>query len=253
MCYNINSSQIIAEKWENNLLIYIYDEAGSPIGLMYRNSTYASSVYDSFFFEKNLQGDVIAVYDSTGTKIGSYTYDAWGNFTTNERTFIKMKTITWNLKIDNRRYDVKYVSSQPYASGGLFVNGDKIANPQSKWYSFYKSEYTFSLNGKEITFLSYARDCDLIMDGTFVNHKTDAKTKARVDLFSWIGVLIGLCCLLIIPALNFQPLGFVISILFTAVNLLKAFSPFYNGWKKVLQNVIYTAAAFAAAYLAATL
>ena len=43
-----------------------------------------------------------------------------------------MKTITWNLKIDNRRYDVKYVSSQPYASGGLFVNGDKIANPQSK-------------------------------------------------------------------------------------------------------------------------
>ena len=82
MCYNIDSSQIIAEKWENNLLIYIYDEAGSPIGLMYRNSTYASGVYDSFFFEKNLQGDVIAVYDSTGTKIGSYTYDAWGNFTT---------------------------------------------------------------------------------------------------------------------------------------------------------------------------
>jgi hypothetical protein len=57
----------------------VYDEAGSPIGLKYRNNTYASGVYDSFFFEKNLQGDVIAVYDSTGTKIGSYTYDAWEN------------------------------------------------------------------------------------------------------------------------------------------------------------------------------
>ena len=34
MCYTINSSQIIAEKWENNLLIYIYDEAGSPIDLI---------------------------------------------------------------------------------------------------------------------------------------------------------------------------------------------------------------------------
>ena len=31
-----------------------------------------------FFFEKNLQGDIVAVYNETGTKVISYTYDAWG-------------------------------------------------------------------------------------------------------------------------------------------------------------------------------
>ena len=33
-------------------------------------------------FEKNLQGDIVAVYSENGTKLISYTYDAWGNCTT---------------------------------------------------------------------------------------------------------------------------------------------------------------------------
>ena len=28
-----------------------------------------------------MQGDIVAIYNSNGTKIGTYTYDAWGNFT----------------------------------------------------------------------------------------------------------------------------------------------------------------------------
>ena len=162
-----------------------------------------------------------------------------------------MRNTVWNLKIDNRRYEVKFISSQ--FSNGIFVNGNKIGEPQSKWYSFFKSEYTFTLNGKEITFLSYAGDCDLIIDGKFVNHQTDANAKKSIDVYTCISILIGLCCLLIIPVLNFQPLGFVISILFTIVNILKAFAPFYKGWKKVLQSVIVTAIAFVAAYLVAKL
>ena len=33
-----------------------------------------------FFLEKNMFGDVIAIYNEVGTKIGTYKYDAWGNF-----------------------------------------------------------------------------------------------------------------------------------------------------------------------------
>ena len=36
--------------------------------------------YD-FYFEKNPQGDVIAVYSSSGAKLIFYVYDAWGNCT----------------------------------------------------------------------------------------------------------------------------------------------------------------------------
>ena len=50
--------------------------------MQYRNSTYAENTWDNFWFEKNIQGDVVAVYSDAGTKLVSYTYDAWGNHTT---------------------------------------------------------------------------------------------------------------------------------------------------------------------------
>ncbi len=53
---------------------------GSPIGMQYRGANYANGVYDCYLFEKNLQGDIIAVYGSDGTKYLEYFYDAWGNF-----------------------------------------------------------------------------------------------------------------------------------------------------------------------------
>ena len=80
--YRLNGSQIVSEAWGNHLLIYLYDAEGAPVGMMYRNSTYPSDTFDTFWFEKNLQGDIVAVYDAAGTKLISYTYDAWGNFTT---------------------------------------------------------------------------------------------------------------------------------------------------------------------------
>ena len=50
--------------------------------MQYRNSSYASGEFDTFWFEKNLQGDIVAVYNEGGTKLVSYTYDAWGNIET---------------------------------------------------------------------------------------------------------------------------------------------------------------------------
>lgn len=49
--------------------------------MRYRLHTDAEGVWTTFWFEKNLQGDVVAVYNASGTKILSYKYDAWGSFT----------------------------------------------------------------------------------------------------------------------------------------------------------------------------
>ena len=49
--------------------------------MQYRTKSYAANVFDTFYFEKDLQGDIVAVYNADGDKIGSYTYDAWGNCT----------------------------------------------------------------------------------------------------------------------------------------------------------------------------
>ena len=80
--YYVNGSQIVAEKTGTRTIAYIYDASGTPIGMMYRTTSYAENVWDVFWYEKNLQGDIIAVYNSTGTKVATYTYsDAWGNHT----------------------------------------------------------------------------------------------------------------------------------------------------------------------------
>ena len=78
--YKLNGSQIVSEEWEDKLLIYLYDSTGMPIGMMYRTASYAKGEFDVFWYEKNLQGDIVAIYNESGTKVATYTYsDAWGN------------------------------------------------------------------------------------------------------------------------------------------------------------------------------
>ena len=79
--YQLNGSQIVSEQWGDKLLVYLYDASGAPIGMMYRTTSYAINTFDVFWFEKNLQGDIVAVYGGSGTKFVTYEYDAWGNQT----------------------------------------------------------------------------------------------------------------------------------------------------------------------------
>ncbi|MBQ8380701.1 MAG: RHS repeat-associated core domain-containing protein, partial [Clostridia bacterium] len=81
--YYLNGSQIVAEETSNNITLYIYDSQGSPIGMQYHGASYSANVWDTFWFEKNLQGDIVAVYSGSGTKLVEYVYDAWGNHITN--------------------------------------------------------------------------------------------------------------------------------------------------------------------------
>ena len=80
--YTLDGSRIVSETWGQRMLLYFYDESGAPLGLQYRQSSYAAGVFDTFYFEKNIFGDIVAVYAENGQKIGTYTYDAWGNCTT---------------------------------------------------------------------------------------------------------------------------------------------------------------------------
>ncbi len=70
----------MGEEWDDKIILYLYDASGSPIGMMYRTTSYDIADWDVFWFEKNLQGDVVAVYNNVGTKVATYNYsDAWGN------------------------------------------------------------------------------------------------------------------------------------------------------------------------------
>ena len=55
---------------------YLYDESG-VVGFKY---TYAG-VTTPYYYRRNLQGDVIEIYDTGNSRVVRYDYDAWGNCT----------------------------------------------------------------------------------------------------------------------------------------------------------------------------
>ena len=111
--------------------VYIYDAEGSPIGLKTRESGYAEGVWDTFWYEKNLQGDVVAVYSNSGTKLISYKYDAWGNILSKTSHNGGSSTRAWLNPILYRGYyydsDISlYVLGTRYydPATGRFINAD---------------------------------------------------------------------------------------------------------------------------------
>ena len=131
--YHLSNSLVIAEEWGNNLIIYLYDTDGSPIGMQYRNTSYAEGAYDTYWFEKNLQGDIVAVYGETGTKLIAYTYDAWGNFSITYYNSGEYTKATYNpFRYRGYYYDVElgfyYLNSRYYDPAiGRFINPDDVS------------------------------------------------------------------------------------------------------------------------------
>lgn len=78
--YYLNGSRIMAEETNGNLTVYLYDESGSPIGMQYHAATAGEYEWEVYWYEKNLQGDIVAVYSETGQLLISYKYTAYGTF-----------------------------------------------------------------------------------------------------------------------------------------------------------------------------
>ena len=124
--YVWEGSTIVSEAWGNHFIIYLYDESGSPIGMQYRAKTYDEGVFDTYYFEKNLQGDIIAVYNAAGNKLGSYTYDAWGNFTTS----LENTASSAERRIVNTLNPFRYRGYYYDTETGLYYLQSRYYNPQ---------------------------------------------------------------------------------------------------------------------------
>ena len=49
--------------------------------MQYHGAYYEEDVWDVYWYQKNIFGDIVAVYDVAGTKLISYKYDAYGKTT----------------------------------------------------------------------------------------------------------------------------------------------------------------------------
>ena len=69
--YQLEESNIVKETSDGQTIWYIYDGNGDLIGFELNGTSY--------YYDKDLQGDIIGIYDTKGVKVVTYRYDAWGN------------------------------------------------------------------------------------------------------------------------------------------------------------------------------
>ena len=68
--YTLHSKNVVHMTQSSNNLHFFYDAQNKPAVVVYNDIPYS--------YIKNLQGDIVAILDSTGTAVVNYVYDAWG-------------------------------------------------------------------------------------------------------------------------------------------------------------------------------
>ena len=107
--------------------IYLYDESGI-VGVLY---SYNGAARKSYFFHKNLQGDVIAICDESGNVVGEYAYDAWGNCTIKKSNgdLTNYNPIRYRGYYYDRETNLYFVGGRYYdPTCGRFISPDGVEN-----------------------------------------------------------------------------------------------------------------------------
>ena len=68
--YYYAGDMLVGQKTGNNELEFMFDSSGDYFGFTYNGTAY--------YYIKNLQGDVISIFNANGNEVATYTYDAWG-------------------------------------------------------------------------------------------------------------------------------------------------------------------------------
>ena len=102
-------------------LHFFYDAQNRPAVVVYNGTAYA--------YVKNLQGDIIAILDSTGAVVVSYTYDAWGTPTSIGGTLASTLGAVQPFRYRGYVYDEEtgmyYLRSRYYSPNTVrFINVD---------------------------------------------------------------------------------------------------------------------------------
>ena len=74
--YQWSGSKLAAEYREDKYIVYLMDESGNPYGMRVFDASDLSTT--DYYYERNLQGDIIAITNAYGSVLGRYTYGAWG-------------------------------------------------------------------------------------------------------------------------------------------------------------------------------
>ncbi|MDD2267980.1 MAG: RHS repeat-associated core domain-containing protein [Eubacteriales bacterium] len=136
LIYETRSSGYSTQKIE-----YIYDGAGSITGMWYTDT---SGLRQRYMYGKNAQGDVVEIYNYSGTLVVRYNYTAWGEVViTSDTSGVNIGTIN-PIRYRSYYYDTDlsfyYLNTRYYDPVvGRFLNADSTlgANGNILSYNLY--------------------------------------------------------------------------------------------------------------------
>jgi RHS repeat-associated protein len=119
-------------------IVFLYDESGI-IGM----ARTVGSTTNAYYFQRNLLGDVVAIYDTSGNMVAKYLYDAWGNCTISSET-----TNTVVANANPIRYRGYYYDDDT----GLYYCNARYYSP--KWRRFISPDDTAYLDPESVNGLN---------------------------------------------------------------------------------------------------
>ncbi len=119
-------------------IVFLYDEAG-VIGMTHT----VGGTTKAYYFQRNLLGDVVAIYDTSGAMVAKYLYDAWGNCTISSET---TNTVVANAN------PIRYRGYYYDADTGLYYCNARYYSP--KWRRFISPDDTSYLDTETVNGLN---------------------------------------------------------------------------------------------------
>ncbi len=118
--YFVKGNLILAEKRGDTVIHYYYDDSGVA-GFEYNGQKY--------FYRKNLQGDIIGIYDSCWNLLGQYEYDAWGNLLSQIGSeILKINPFRYRGYYCDTESGIYYLNSRYYDPViGRFISPDSVS------------------------------------------------------------------------------------------------------------------------------
>ena len=168
--YYYTGDQLTVMTKGSTKLSFTHDAAGNPLTLTYNGTKY--------YYNTNLQGDVIGILDSSGTTVVTYIYDAWG------RPYSTTGSLASTLGADN---PLRYRGYVYDTETGLYYLQSRYNNPE--WGRFINAD-AFITTGQGFAgnnMFAYCNNNPV----NYVDSSGKYSYSFASDYAGWIGQLFG--------------------------------------------------------------
>ncbi len=140
---NVVKQYELVNNEETNVIEFVYDSSNTPVYFTYNNAIY--------YYEKNLQGDIVAILDGQGDSVVQYTYDIWGKLLSTTGTLASTVGEINPIRYRGYYYDTEtelyYLQSRYYSPELMrFISQDDVRLSNDQGEPLGSNLYAYCLN-----------------------------------------------------------------------------------------------------------